>query len=468
MGGTLTFFFEKSKIIMDDSTITTTTTTTATEVEELTDEQKELKERKEKEDHLKKKEIKYKKDREAIKRLPRPLENQRDQPVDRDYTEEEKKRMEECKQFLKDHFQSWGEEYDDTAEGGTVWNDPKWNKDPNVIEEDPEENKKEEVEDIGLFGAEYGRMWSDDSGSDDGWEKEVEDRWRAAEEKKENREKDVELDEDGKPKEEEKEILLGWITDEKRGVEGNIEQKARDWRFKANVRWHITDEQLPIILDACKLQFNYLLRRLDLDENPISDKGFLLLAEAMAGYLTSEGKITIMPNFERLCVSRCSHMTDVGATAIAESLRTNTMLRQLHMIDNGLSDKTQEAFQEVLRQQRYLECLDLTRNYNMTSYGFIGWVDSLVNNRNLFILELSYMNMDKDVKTALKAMVGTDRFDQKLRKEDFIDLDDDGSAVVKGSSTYKKWEEVLKRRHRSLCYMGIEEEEEEEKMDIPI
>lgn len=431
--------------------ITTTTTTTSTTGDN------------EKDDEEKKKEEEEKK-----KKLAQPLENLRDKPVERDYTEEELKRMEECKKFLRDHFQSYGVEYDESATGGPVWNDPKWNKDPNIIEEDPNEKKEVVLEDFGLYGSEYGRMWSDDSGSDDGWEQEVEDRWREAEEKKENREKEVELDEDGKPKEEEKEILLGWITDVKRGVEGNIEQKARDWRFKANVRWNITDEELPIILDCCKLQFNHLLRRLDLDENPITDKGFALLAEAMAGYLTSEGKITIMPNFERLCVSRCPNMTDHGATLIAESLRTNTMLRQLHMIEDGLSDKTQEAFQEVLRQQRYLECLDLSRNYNMTSHGFIGWVDALRHNRNMYILELSYMNMDKNVKTALKAMVGTDRFDQKLKKEDFIDLDDDGSAVVKGSSTYKKWEEVQKKRHRSLVYMGINEEEEEEKMDIPI
>merc|ERR1712130_369282 len=121
--------------------------------------------------------------------MGRTFENEGPEPEpERQYTAEEQKQLEEVKAWLRAKHQSWGEEY----EG--------WNDKPQETnnEEDPHQFDKEEEDN---------------------------------EMKKKPR-----IGEDGKVQEEEEEEevqeqLIGWHD--------CIEQKARDWRFKAMMIGHL-------------------------------------------------------------------------------------------------------------------------------------------------------------------------------------------------------------------------------------
>jgi len=368
------------------------------------------------------------------------------------------------------HFQSWGVEYDG-------WDDPKWNKNSDDDDDDEDEMNDEMKDHTGIYGR---RRLRDSDSSSDSFEKENQNKLRAKERAKQNKQgiEDTESDEgddsdgdgdgDGDEGRQVKQKQIGWHSDKKRNVKADIEQKARDWRFEGNDRWRITYEDVKLIVECLELKFNYLLRKLDLDSNPITDRGLILIADFLG---RNEGK------FERLYLSRLGKIkpgsgeieptaTDFGATMIAQSLEKNTHLKQLHMIEDDFTDKTQEAFQDVLRKNTSIECLDLSKNMKMTNAGFMGWIDALKDNRSLYILELSYMNMDKYTKTQLKYMVGLDRFDNELKKEDFLIEDSGGSPTA--TQNHLTWEQIQKKKHRTLVYMGIDEEEEEDAMAKPI
>ena len=141
--------------------------------------------------------------------------------------------------------------------------------------------------------------------------------------------------------------------------------------------------------------FNHSLKKLDVSFNFLSDDGL----EAIGNYLSKNSILC------ELNVS-CTGITDVGAVKVAKALKVNaaSTLRKLDISRNSISDDGAAAFGECLKTNNTLLKLDLSFN-QITVKSMTIFADAIQENKGLCTLKLEGLISDEDgVMAILHAM----------------------------------------------------------------
>jgi hypothetical protein len=153
----------------------------------------------------------------------------------------------------------------------------------------------------------------------------------------------------------------------------------------------ITSISIPIIAKA--LNNNTTLKLLDLSENPITDIGIQSLTKTLAInnchlqylYLYSTG------------------ITDQGATDLAQMLKTNTILIDLDLGENQITDYGIKFLSNILTNHNHtLTALSLKKNKLINDTAVDSLIQMLEHNQSLKFLNIAHCNLSSTEKERLR------------------------------------------------------------------